>query len=234
MARPPRKQSLDGRPLSVRVKSAKGRKNSSTRWLQRQLNDPYVAAAGREGYRSRAAFKLLEIDDKHHILKAGQRVLDLGGAPGGWAQVAVERAGGSGGTVVTVDRDEMEEVDGALFLRLDFEDPAAPETLRDALGGPADVILSDMAPNFSGHSTTDKLRTAALVELTVEYAGEALAPGGALVAKVFHGGTDATLLAEIKRQFASVRHVKPPASRADSAEIYLVAHGFRGDTKVGG
>lgn len=225
-----RKRRSDGRPLTVRVKSAKGRNNSSTRWLQRHLNDPYVAAAVREGYRSRAAFKLIEIDDKQHIFAPGQRVLDLGAAPGGWTQVAVERAGKNGGIIVATDSAEIEDVNGAQFLCLDFETPEAPELLNDALGGKADVILSDMAPNFTGHAATDKLRTAALVELTVEFARDALATGGALVTKVFHGGADAALLAEIKRQFVSVRHVKPPASRAKSAEIYLVAKGYRGVT----
>jgi len=216
-----------GRNLTTRVRTAKGRKSSSTRWLQRQLNDPYVAAAGREGYRSRAAYKLAELDDRFKFLKRGARVVDLGAAPGGWSQIAVERIGPDG-TVVALDLLEMTPLPGVEVLTLDFMEDEAPARLVDALGGQADVVLSDMAPNLTGHAKTDHLRIIALVEAAYEFAAEVLAPGGAFVAKVFQGGTEGTLLAELKRRFESVRHAKPPASRADSAEIYVVAMGFKG------
>jgi 23S rRNA (uridine2552-2'-O)-methyltransferase len=220
----------DRRPLKVRVKSGKGRTLSSRLWLERQLNDPYVARARREGFRSRAAFKLIEIDDKHHLLKSGARVLDLGAAPGGWSQVAAKRVGAAEGRgrVVAIDILDLEPVPGVDFLRLDFLDPAAPELLQARLGGPADVVLSDMAANATGHKRTDHLKIMGLIEAAADFAGEVLAPGGAFLAKVLQGGTEATLLARLKRDFASVRHVKPAASRADSAELYLLALGFRG------
>jgi 23S rRNA (uridine2552-2'-O)-methyltransferase len=220
----------DRRPLKVRVKSGKGRTLSSRLWLERQLNDPYVARARREGFRSRAAFKLIEIDDKHHLLKSGARVLDLGAAPGGWSQVAAKRVGAAEGRgrVVAIDILDLEPVPGVDFLRLDFLDPAAPELLQARLGGPADVVLSDMAANATGHKRTDHLKVMGLIEAAADFAGEVLAPGGAFLAKVLQGGTEATLLARLKRDFASVRHVKPAASRADSAELYLLALGFRG------
>jgi 23S rRNA (uridine2552-2'-O)-methyltransferase len=220
----------DRRPLKVRVKSGKGRTLSSRTWLERQLNDPYVARARREGFRSRAAFKLTEIDDKHHLLKSGARVLDLGAAPGGWSQVAAKRVGaGEGrGRVVAIDVLDLAPIPGVDFLRLDFLDPAAPQLLQARLGGPADVVLSDMAANATGHRRTDHLKIMALIEAAADFAGEVLAPGGAFLAKVLQGGTEATLLARLKRDFASVRHVKPAASRADSAELYLLALGFRG------
>jgi len=219
---------LDTRPLKVRVKSGKGRKLSSKLWLERQLNDPYVARAKREGYRSRAAFKLTEIDDKHHILKKGARVIDLGAAPGGWSQVAAKRVGApQQGRVVGIDLLVMEPVAGVEFLALDFLDAGAPDKLKDLLGGPADLVLSDMAANATGHRRTDHIKIVALVEAAAEFAREVLKPGGAFLAKVIQGGTEPALLADLKRDFATVKHVKPVASRADSAELYLLATGFR-------
>jgi len=215
------------RRLKVKVRTAKGRRISSTRWLQRQLNDPYVAEAKRAGYRSRAAWKLAQLDDRLHLLKPGARVVDLGAAPGGWTQVALERVG-PGGEVVAVDCAEMEPVAGAIVLRLDMSDPDAPAAIRAALGGSVDVVLSDMAAPVTGHRQTDHLRTVALCEAAAAFAGAVLRPGGAFVAKVFQGGAESALLAELKRLFAQVRHVKPPASRDSSPETYLVATGFRG------
>jgi 23S rRNA (uridine2552-2'-O)-methyltransferase len=212
--------------MKVRVKS-KGRTVSSRRWLQRQLNDPYVARAKREGYRSRAAYKLIEIDDKHHILKPGASVVDLGAAPGSWSQVAAKRVGEEG-RVVAIDLLKMDPVPGVEFLQLDFLDPLAPQKLEMLLGGPADVVLSDMAPNATGHRATDHLKIMALVEAAAEFARAVLRPGGAFLAKVIQGGTEGILLAALKRDFASVKHVKPAASRADSAELYVLATGFRG------
>jgi 23S rRNA (uridine2552-2'-O)-methyltransferase len=221
--------SREGRSLKVRVKTARKRSLSSTLWLERQLNDPYVARAKREGMRSRAAFKILEIDDKAHFLKKGARVVDLGAAPGGWSQVAAKRVGAPGqGRVVAIDLLDMESVAGVDFMQLDFLEPDAPEKLKALLGGPADVVLSDMAANTTGHTRTDHLRIMALVEVAFEFAREVLAPGGAFLAKVLQGGTEASLLAALKRDFQSVKHIKPPASRADSAELYLLATGFRG------
>jgi len=221
------------RSLKVRVKRARGRSLSSKLWLERQLNDPYVARARREGLRSRAAYKLAEIDDRHHVLKSGARVLDLGSAPGGWSQIAARRVGAADGRgrVVAIDAAEMEPVAGVTFARLDFLEPDAPGRLKALLGGPADVVLSDMAENATGHKRTDHLKIMALVEAAAEFAREVLAPGGAFVAKVLQGGTEAALLATLRRNFTSVRHVKPAASRADSAELYLVATGFRGERK---
>jgi 23S rRNA (uridine2552-2'-O)-methyltransferase len=212
--------------MKVRVKS-KGRTVSSRRWLQRQLSDPYVARAKREGYRSRAAYKLIEIDDKHHILKPGASVVDLGAAPGSWSQVAAKRVGEEG-RVVAIDLLKMDPVPGVEFLQLDFLDPLAPQKLEMLLGGPADVVLSDMAPNATGHRATDHLKIMALVEAAAEFARAVLRPGGAFLAKVIQGGTEGILLAALKRDFASVKHVKPAASRADSAELYVLATGFRG------
>jgi 23S rRNA (uridine2552-2'-O)-methyltransferase len=215
-----------GRGLRVRVRS-KTKTPSSRRWLERQLNDPYVARARREGYRSRAAFKLAEIDDKHHLLKPGARVVDLGAAPGGWSQVAAKRVGPRG-RVVAVDILAMEPIPGVEFKQLDFLDPRAPDEIKAMLGGPADVVLSDMAPNATGHRQTDHLRIMALVEAAAEFAREVLKPGGAFLAKVIQGGTEGALLATLKREFASVKHVKPAASRPDSAELYVLATGYRG------
>lgn len=218
------------REMKVRVKAGKGRTLSQRRWLERQLNDPYVARARREGYRSRAAFKLIEIDDKARFLKPGRRVVDLGAAPGGWSQVAAKRvrAEEGEGRVVGIDVLEMPAVPGVDFVQLDFLDAAAPDRLKAMLGGPADIVLSDMAANTTGHARTDHLRTMALVEAAAEFAREVLAPGGVFLAKVLQGGTEAQLLAQLKRDFATVKHVKPAASRADSSELYLLATGFRG------
>lgn len=221
------------RELTTRVKTAKGRKLSSTLWLQRQLNDPYVARARREGFRSRAAFKLSEIDDKRRFLVPGARVVDLGCAPGGWLQVAVKRVNALGeapkarGFVLGVDIQPVEPVPGATVLELDFLAEDADETVKAALGGPADVVLSDMAAASSGHRATDHLRIIALCEAAAHFALDVLAPGGTFVAKVLQGGAEAELLTLLKRRFASVAHVKPPASRKDSAEKYVVATGFR-------
>jgi len=218
------------RPLKVRIKTGKGRPLSSKLWLERQLNDPYVARAKAAGLRSRAAFKLAEIDDRHHLLKPGRSVLDLGAAPGGWSQVAARRVGAAEGRgrVVAIDLLPMEPVAGVAYAQLDFLDPAAPQRMREMLGGPADVVLSDMAANATGHRRTDHLKIMALAETAAEFAREVLKPGGAFLAKVLQGGTEATLLADLKRDFASVKHVKPAASRADSAELYVLATGFRG------
>jgi len=218
-----------GRGAAVRVKTAKKRTLSSTQWLERQLNDPYVAEAKRRGYRSRAAFKLLQLDEKHHLLKAGARIVDLGCAPGGWLQVAAERVKpGRGGRLVGIDILPTDPVAGAALLELDFLDPTAPERLKALLGGPADLVLSDMAAPTTGHAATDHLRIMALAEAAYDFAADVLAPGGAFVAKVFQGGAERQLLDRLKRDFASVRHAKPPASRAGSAETYVVAAGFRG------
>lgn len=215
------------RVLRTRVKSARGRKVSSTRWLERQLNDPYVQKAKRLGYRSRAAFKLIELDDKFHFLTKGAKILDLGAAPGGWTQVALERAG-KDARVVGIDLLEIEAVAGADLLQGDFLDDDAPARLRHHLDGPADVVLTDMAASATGHTQTDHLRIMVLLEAAVDFAAEVLAPGGAFVGKVLQGGTESQLLATLKRQFKVVKHAKPPASRSDSAEIYVVAMGFRG------
>lgn len=216
-----------GRSLKQRVKTAKKKTVSQTRWLERQLNDPYVARAKREGWRSRAAFKIIEIDDKYHLLKPGSRVVDLGAAPGGWSQVAVKRIGPKG-KVVGIDLLDIEPIAGVDFAVMDFLDPDAPEKLRAMLGGPADVVMSDMAANATGHKKTDHLKIVALAELAIEFAREVLAPGGSFVAKVLQGGTEGTLLTDLKRDFAVVKHVKPAASRKDSAELYVLATGFRG------
>jgi 23S rRNA (uridine2552-2'-O)-methyltransferase len=218
--------------FTVRIKRGKGRSVSSRRWLERQLNDPYVAEAKRAGYRSRAAFKLIEIDDKNHFLKPGGRVLDLGAAPGGWSQIAAERvrAEGGKGAVVAIDILDMEPLPGVDFAVLDFLDPSAPERIRAMLGGPANVVLTDMAANATGHRPTDHIKIMALVEVAADFAVEVLAPGGTFLAKVLQGGTEQAVLARLKRAFKTVKHVKPAASRADSAELYLLATGFRGET----
>jgi 23S rRNA (uridine2552-2'-O)-methyltransferase len=222
------------RALKTRVKTARKRSLASTLWLERQLNDPYVMQAKREGYRSRAAYKLLEIDARYHILKRGQKVIDLGAAPGGWSQVAAAKvgaaqaAGQATGKVFGIDLLPVATIAGVDFRQLDFLDPEAPQILTEWLGGPADVVLSDMAANATGHKKTDQLRIIGLVELAAEFATQVLAPGGVFLAKVLQGGTETNLLATLKRQFAEVRHVKPKASRADSAELYMLARGFRG------
>jgi 23S rRNA (uridine2552-2'-O)-methyltransferase len=222
------------RELAQRVRTAKGRKLSSTLWLERQLNDPFVLAAKREGYRSRAAYKLTGIDDRERVLRPGLRVVDLGAAPGGWCQVAAARVNARGegdrarGRVLGVDLQEVDPIPGAELMKLDFLAEGADDAVRAALGGEADVVLSDMAAPSSGHRQTDHIRIMALAEAAAEFAMDVLAPGGAFVAKVLQGGTEATLLARLKQSFARVAHVKPPASRADSAEMYVVATGFRG------
>jgi 23S rRNA (uridine2552-2'-O)-methyltransferase len=217
------------RRMKVRVRSGKNRSLSSRLWLERQLNDPYVARAKREGMRSRAAYKLMEIDDKARILKKGMRVVDLGAAPGGWSQVAARRVlAPEQGRVIAIDILPMEPVPGVDFLKLDFLDHTAPQQLQAMMGGPADVVLSDMAANATGHARTDHLKIMALVEAAAEFAREMLAPDGVFLAKVLQGGTEAALLAALRREFKNVRHVKPAASRADSAELYLLATGFRG------
>ena len=213
------------RALKVRVKS-KGRKLSSKLWLERQLNDPYVARAKREGFRTRAAYKLIEIGDKARFLKKGARVVDLGAAPGGWSQVAARRVGAQG-QVVAIDVLPMDAVAGVDFAQLDFLSADAPEKLQALLGGPADVVLSDMAANATGHAKTDHLKIMGLVEAAADFAREVLAPGGTFLAKVLQGGTEAALLTALKRDFKSVKHVKPAASRSDSAELYLLATGYR-------
>ncbi len=219
------------RGLRERVKTARGRKASSQRWLERQLNDPYVARSKQEGYRSRAAYKLIEIDDRYGLLAHGRRVVDLGAAPGGWSQVAAARVGSSDENplVVAIDYLGMDPLPGVRVLQKDFLDPDAPELIRQALGGhKADVLLSDMAAPTTGHKATDHLRIVALCEAAADFSREILAPGGRFLAKVFRGGTEHTLLAGLKRDFAKVHHVKPPASRSDSPELYLLATGYRG------
>ena len=209
-----------------RIRSAKGRKVSSTRWLERQLNDPYVKRARAENYRSRAAYKLLELDERFGLLNGVNAVVDLGIAPGGWSQVVRRKA--SQASVVGIDLLPTDAIDGVTILHLDFMDESAPERLKEALGGPADLVLSDMAANTVGHPQTDHLRTMALVEAGLEFAREVLCPGGAYVAKVLAGGADNELVAELKRSFANVKHAKPPASRKDSSEWYVIAQGFKG------
>ncbi len=211
------------RGLSVALRTARGRSSASQRWLTRQLNDPYVRAAKQAGWRSRAAFKLIELDDRFHLLRRGLRVLDLGAAPGGWTQVAAER----GAQVVGLDLLPMDPVPGVVLIEGDFQDEAMPARLREALGGPADLVLSDMAPNATGHPATDHLRIVALAELALDFAVEVLAEDGAFVAKVLQGGSERAMMERMRRHFASVRHAKPPASRKGSSELYVVAQRFR-------
>lgn len=217
-------------PGRQRVKKGGNRTPSQRAWLERQLNDPYVARAKREGYRSRAAFKLLEIDDKHRLFRPGGRVVDLGAAPGGWAQVAAARVGRAQGKgiVVGIDLLPVEPLPGVEMLTLDFIAPEAPVQLRQLLGGEADVVMSDMAANATGHKKTDHLKIMGLAEAAAEFARAVLSPDGAFLAKVLQGGTETTLLSDLKRDFATVRHLKPAASRSDSAELYVLATGFRG------
>jgi 23S rRNA (uridine2552-2'-O)-methyltransferase len=209
-----------------RVRTAKGRKVSSTRWLERQLNDPYVRRAKAENYRSRAAYKLLELDERFGLLKGVTAVVDLGIAPGGWSQVLRRRTPQA--SVVGIDLLPTDPIEGVTILQMDFMDDSAPDKLKEALGGPADVVLSDMAANTVGHQQTDHLRTMTLVEAGLQFATEVLRPGGAYVAKVLAGGADNQLVAEMKRHFATVKHAKPPASRKDSSEWYVIAQGFKG------
>ena len=212
------------RDLFVGLKRSQGRSSAQQRWLLRQLNDPYVQAARTQGWRSRAAFKLLELDERFHIMRPGLRVLDLGAAPGGWCQVAVKAGAGP---VVGVDLLAMDPIPGTTLIQGDFTDPAMPDRLAAELGGPADLVLSDMAPNTTGHGATDHIRIVALAEEALAFAETVLAPGGAFVAKVFQGGTEGAMLARLKQRFATVRHAKPPASRKESSELYVLATGFR-------
>lgn len=219
-----------GRSIKTRVKWSSKRSDSSRQWLERQLNDPYVAQAKREGYRSRAAYKLIEMDDRFHLLKAGQRIVDLGAAPGGWAQVAAAKVGSAQGRgrVIGIDLLDIDPLPGVEFTRMDFLDADAPARLTEMLGGLADGVMSDMAANTTGHKKTDHLRIVGLAELAIDFARAVLAPDGFFVAKVLQGGTESALLSDLKRDFSAVRHVKPAASRAGSAELYVLATGFRG------
>jgi 23S rRNA (uridine2552-2'-O)-methyltransferase len=217
----------DGRGhMHVKVKPSRKRTASSRQWLERQLNDPYVKAARTKGYRSRAAFKLIDLDDRFHFLKKGGRVLDLGAAPGGWSQIAAAKVG-STGRVVGADILEMEELDGVRLFKVDLLDPDVPAMLKEALGGPADVVLTDMAAPTTGHRETDHLRTTALLEVALDVAEDTLKPGGTFVGKAFQGGATKEILDRLKKRFTTLKHVKPPASRAESVELYLVATGFR-------
>jgi 23S rRNA (uridine2552-2'-O)-methyltransferase len=219
------------RGLTVRVKTSEGRTVGSQRWLQRQLNDPYVLRAKAEGFRSRAAFKLMELDDRFHFLSKGKRVVDLGAAPGGWTQIAVDRVKAGmpgGGVVVGIDINEWQPIPHATCMTLDFLDPTAPDVLKQALGGKADVVLSDMASPATGHGATDHIRIMALAETSWMFAEEVLAPGGVFVCKVFQGGTEGGLLKLIKARCGTVRHAKPPASRKESAEVYVIGTDFKG------
>ncbi|MBW8708280.1 MAG: RlmE family RNA methyltransferase [Alphaproteobacteria bacterium] len=215
--------------VPVKIKKDRTRTQSSRAWLQRQLNDPYVAAARSKGFRSRAAFKLLELDEKFHFLKKGARILDLGAAPGGWSQVAAK----AGATVVAADVLEMEEIPGVTFFKADLTDAAVPAMLKQALDGPADIVLTDMAAPTTGHRATDHIRTIALVEIALEVAEDCLRPGGTFVGKVFQGGSSNELLVRLKKSFREVKHVKPPASRAESVELYVVALGFKAKSSGG-
>ncbi|MEN9709733.1 MAG: hypothetical protein RIQ68_2141 [Pseudomonadota bacterium] len=213
--------------LKVRVKTSRKRTISSTLWLQRQLNDPYVLRAKKEGLRSRAAYKLIEMDERYHLLKPGQKIIDLGAAPGGWSQYAVKKVGPKG-RVIGIDLLDIDPIAGVEFTIMDFLDEDAPDRLKTMLGGLADGVMSDMAANTTGHKKTDHLKIIGLAELAIHFATEVLAPGGFFVAKVFQGGTEGDLLTLLKRDFKTVRHVKPEASRAGSAELYVLATGFRG------
>ncbi|MCF6303669.1 MAG: RlmE family RNA methyltransferase [Devosiaceae bacterium] len=231
MAKSPKSPPSATRQLKTRVKTAKRRTNSSTRWLQRQLKDPYVTRAREEGYKSRAAFKLIELNDKYNFLKPGMRVVDRGSEPGGWLQVAVPliKSTPDNPTIVGIDYLEMEPVTGAIILQKDFNDDDAPDVLIEALNGKkAHLVMSDMAAPTTGHKPTDHIRIIALVELASDFATDILAPGGIFIAKVFQGGTEHTLLTSLKKKFTKTFHAKPPASRKDSAETYLIATGFKG------
>ena len=226
-----KKRGSGDRGMYVRVKTARGRRSSSTRWLQRQLNDPYVRRAKQEGYRSRAVFKLLEINEKHDFIKPGLRVVDLGAAPGGWSQVISAEVGSTDEDphVVAIDFLDMDEIPGVIFLKKDFLDDDAPDKLKAALGGhKADLVLSDMAAPTTGHRQTDHLRTTHLFEVAADFAREVLVPGGVFLSKVFRGGTENTLLTELKKEYTSVHHIKPPSSRKESPELFVLAKGFRG------
>lgn len=218
------------RDLTVRLKTARKRSNSSARWLERQLNDPYVTQAKRDGYRSRAAYKIIELDDKYAFFKQGARILDLGAAPGGWTQVAIDRTKSNPENphVLGVDILEMSPIAGSTIMQLDFNDDDAPETIKTALGGKVDVVMSDIAPNTIGHAATDHLRIMHMCELAYDFALHVLADGGTFLCKVRQGGTETALLTDMRQRFAKVHHAKPQASRKDSAEAYVVAQGFKG------
>lgn len=225
------KRGTGDRGMHVRVKTARGRRSSSTRWLQRQLNDPYVRRAKQEGYRSRATFKLLEINEKYDFLKPGLRVVDLGAAPGGWCQIVADRIGSTDEDphVVGIDFLDMDEIPGVIFLKKDFLDDDAPDALKAALGGhKADLVLSDMAAPTTGHRQTDHLRTTHLFEVAADFARDVLVPGGIFLSKVFRGGTENVLLADLKKEYEAVHHIKPPSSRKESPELFVLAKGFRG------
>ncbi len=226
-------RSLTGHSVMARLRADKRRTPSSRAWLERQLSDPYVTRATREGFRSRAVYKLAEIDDKYRLLRPGARVVDLGAAPGGWSEIAARRVAPNG-RVIAIDILDMKPIWGVEFLKLDFLDDTAPGRLKTMLGGKADIVLSDMAASATGHRQTDHLRSMALAEAAAHFARGVLADGGSFLCKVLQGGTEAALLYELKRDFASVKHVKPPASRSDSAELYLLARGFRGGTGAPG
>ena len=225
---------MGGRGITTRVKTARGRKSSSTLWLKRQLNDPYVKEAQRLGYRSRAAFKILEMNEKYDFLKPGARIVDLGAAPGGWTQVSVDKINALGtekgkqGIIVGLDIQEMEEIQGATLITCDFLAPEAPELINQALKGKADIVLSDMAAPASGHTATDHLRIIGLLEVALDFARQVLVQDGMFIGKVLQGGTEDSLLKQLKRDYKSIKHVKPPSSRANSAEMYVIAQGFRG------
>jgi 23S rRNA (uridine2552-2'-O)-methyltransferase len=225
MVRAPTGGTDAGRATPKRLKTAKERTPSSQAWLERQINDPFVVEAKAKGYRSRAAFKLREIDDKHRLIKRGMKVIDLGCAPGGWVQMALERGAG---TVVGVDLLMIDPIPPAKIIQADFTDPGCGDRLIELLGGPPDLILSDMAPNTTGHRETDHLRIIGLIEAAIDFALEVLKPGGAFVTKAFQGGETAGVVASLKRNFTAVRHAKPKASRSDSSEVYIVATGFKG------
>ena len=224
------KKNSSGRDMAVRLKTARKRTTSQQAWLNRQLNDPYVARAQRDGYKSRAAYKLLEIDDKYKLLKPGQRIVDLGAAPGGWCQVAAQRIGSTEADcrIVAIDLLEIDPLPGVNFMVMDFNLPEADDILKEHLGGLADGVISDMAANTPGHKATDHLQIIALGELAGAFAREVLAPGGFFLCKLFQGGETVNLLNDLKRDFTSVKHVKPAASRAGSSELYVLAMGFRG------
>jgi 23S rRNA (uridine2552-2'-O)-methyltransferase len=224
-----------GRALKTRVKTARKRSLSSTLWLERQLNDPFVAQAKREGYRSRAAYKLIEMAEKYKLFHPGQRIVDLGAAPGGWSQIAAQavKSAEGKGRVIGIDLLEIDAVEGVEFRQMDFHDPDAPQKLREWLGGTADGVMSDMAANATGHRKTDHLRIVGLAELAIEFACDVLAPGGFFVAKVLQGGSENDLLMRLKKDFSTVKHLKPKASRAGSAELYVLATGFRGRKRDG-
>ncbi len=212
---------------SVHVKAKHNRTESSRKWLQRHLNDPYVAQAQEDGYRSRAAYKLLQLDEKFGLLKPGMRIIDLGAAPGGWSQVAKQKTGGKGGKIVALDILPMDAIEGVEILCMDFTDDVAPEKLKELMGGPVDLVLSDIAPNTTGHPGTDHIRIMALTEMAAHFAVDVLKPGGAYVCKFFQGGAEKDVLNLLKKHFAKTKHAKPNASRAESSETYLVAQGFR-------